>query len=273
MYLLIKKLFYNSLFLFFIQCSASHLEYEIHGGMAPTVWTKRSQFAAISSNAIMIFEQPNFFVPLFKMPAFKDIFSVPIIVGMQIKYDLAPCFYVYVNMNFRHAHKQVFNLNKIVVPSIDIIQFNLKMQNNYRALDFTIGFHRNFWLRDINIFAGIQYGFLYRKKVDFIFSTRSQTVSPPLAYVSNQLPFFTTNISPVGGLSVGASMDLDYCLSLVIMGQLMVSRGPQFSEFITFDFPNESVFVNPYLAPNAFKVGIIKTEIFFPITIGLQYNF
>jgi hypothetical protein len=247
---------------------------EARGGIAPTAWINRDNFSAISINATSILLLPSAFVPLFQMPSFSKLFGLPWFIGIHIGSMMAPDQEIYAEINYRQAHKRIFTLNNLVIPNIDTIFFSLMPKNNYRVLSAFVG-ARKYWQfcsqQSVNAFFGGKIGLTHHAKTDFTFTTYSLAVPAP--YTSDTLVLFRKNTGFAGGFNAGFEFDFGCDLRIVFTAEMVAACGPNGNENIPFDYPTQSVVINPFLAPNSFIVGSIGTELFFPITIGCKYFF
>ncbi len=249
---------------------------EVRAGAAPIFWAQRENFAAISCNATSVLQLPSVYVPLFTMPQFHKLFSVPWYLGLHGGYSFYENQEVYAELNYRQSHARTLTLNQLVVPNIDTISFAMMPKNNYHIVDAYIGmrsYWRLCWRDDIELFLGGKLGFAHHSKINFTFTTASVIVPPPTLFVSTNLPLFFSNTVPAIGANIGLVYEVGCDFSIVLTGELVANCGPDSNANIPFDFLTQSIFINPVLAPNNFIVGPIGTEIAIPITIGLKYRF
>jgi hypothetical protein len=249
---------------------------EVRAGVAPTFWTQRENFAAISCNAVSILQLPSVYVPLFNMPKFNKLFSVPWYLGLHVGYALCEDQEIYAELNYRQSHARTFTLNSLAIPNIDTISFSITPKNNYKIVDAYIGmrnYWRSCWCDAIELFLGAKVGFVHHSKVNFTFTTASLIVPPPAPFVSSVLPLFFSNTVVAIGANIGLAYEIGCDFSLVLTGELVANCGPRANSNIPFDFLTQSIFINPVLAPNSFIIGPIGTEIAIPLTIGLKYRF
>ena len=251
---------------------------EGHAGIAPTVWTNRAQFTAISCTASTIVGLASPVVDLFKMPQFNNLFKLSWIVGGKVGYNIQECDQIFLEANYRRAGHKRFNVTNngisLDIPSLDNVTFLLAMNNDFRAIDAYVGIRHYFatcWC--VDYFIGAKAGLVYHQKVDFIFSTNSLSVPFPNGpFVSSVLPFFNSSTSFAGGLMGGFHFDMGCNMNIVITAELVATCSPP-GAIIPFDVCTTTIEINPVIAPNNFIIGSLGTELFFPITIGFLYNF
>lgn len=249
---------------------------ELRVGVAPTIWMERGDFSAVSCNATTLLQLPDAFIPLFKMPRFHSLFRVPWFIGGHFGYYLCDDQEVYAELNYQQARARTFTLNNLIIPEVDTIRFSLAPQNSYRSVQMYVGartYWQDCWCDDLDFFAGFKFGLLHHHKVNFIFTTSSLIVPPPTPFVSSSLVLFNSSTVPSGGLHVGLQYNVGCNWTVRFTGEIVATCGPKTNKNIPFDFATQSVFINPLLAPNSFTLDAIGTELFFPITIGVNYNF
>ena len=245
-----------------------------HAGLAPTIWTNRGDFFAISCTADTILDQASI-LTLFKIPKFSSLFKTPWIIGARFGYTWCQDFEVYLESNYRQAGGRKFNLPNLVIPTVDTITFILDMKK-YRAVDAYLGvryYGQSCGYDWLTWFIGGKFGFLHHYNVDFIFTTNSVLVPNPVGpFVSGALPFFIKSTTPSGGVDIGFEVGIGCNCYVTMTGQIIATCGPKGS-LIPFDVCTTGIAINPSLAPNGFMIGSIRTELFFPITLGLKYYF
>lgn len=288
-----KILFYVGMFALFFNCRSdavckdaefcfNDFSIETRIGIAPILWTQRGNFSAISCTASSLIGTPTAIITLFELPQFHHLFRIPWIVGGKIGYSLDECHECYFELNYHQAHgKQFVAANGgngvIVLPNlIDTITFTLAMKQ-YAAIDWYIGaryFGDWCWCDRLTYFVGGKVGMLHHKKVNFTFTTNSTIVPNPTGpFVSSEIPFFLISNAISGGVNFGLSKNIGCCVDLVITGEVVATCAPKTNALIPFDLCTTGIAINPNLAPNAFRNASLGTEFFFPITIGLYFNF
>ncbi len=252
------------------------VDVEISAGVAPTFWIDRDDFCAVSCNASTLALVASPYVPLFKMPGFNKLFTVPWYLGLHVGYALCEDQEIYAELNYRQSKSRTYTLSSLVIPNIDTISFAMTPKNNYRIVDAYIGLRsycQSSWCDDIALFLGGKIGLVHHAKTNFIFSTASLTIPPPTPFISSTLPLFLSNTVPAIGANIGLTYEVGCDFSCVITAEFILSCGPRANPNIPFDFLLQSIFINPILAPNSFIIGQIGTEIAVPLTIGFKYQF
>ena len=243
------------------------------------IWTQRNSFTEISCNASLGCPDSTIssFVPLFEMPKFSKLFKLPWTVGGLIGYWVDDCNQVYIEGNYRQASAKS---NFTIAPTIALSLFTLQPQfvfNNlskYKFYDFYVGARHYFdmcWCNS-TFFIGGQVGVVHHKEVDFNFTVSSLTnpCNPP--FTTGTLMLFGKGTKFAGGANVGVDFCFCDCLNVVLTAEFIATCGPCGNRTINFSGCSADSIL-PELRPDAFLVGSIGNEFFFPITLGLQYSF
>lgn len=251
---------------------------QAHAGITPIVWMQRQNFKLVSCNiaANTCFGQN--LGPLecfFKMPKFNELYKMPWTVGGKIGYSFDECYEVYVEGNYRQAKgKSCFQIRPNINTGTQIINTIFKFNNmsKYSFFDVYLGARTYFdlcWCDPLTAFFGIQIGLAHHKhvKADINFVSTSNTCGAPLNQTCVEL--FRKHTAFAGGANLG----LEYCLrcgfSLVLTGEIIATCGPNGNPNV----PVTELNVVPDISPSNFIVGGIGTEILFPVTLGVKYNF
>lgn len=251
--------------------------FNVHAGIAPTVWTDRSPFYAISNNAVTTFGAASNVVPLFNMPKFNHLFKLPWIVGGHLGYAIFDTTEIYGEFNYRQARQKTLDFCAIVLPSkIDTIAFTVSPCNKYQVFDGYLGvrYYGDLCFSDrASYFVGGKFGLLHRKKVNFRFTTNS-VVAPFAAgaFASQTYTLFEAENLPASGISAGINFNAWCGLSVFLSAELVATCGPTNTTPIYFN-ASTATSIDPNLAPSDFIVGQVGVELFFPITVGLRWYF
>ncbi|GMU19037.1 MAG: hypothetical protein AMXMBFR12_02290 [Candidatus Babeliales bacterium] len=245
--------------------------WNVQVGLAPTVWTNRQSFTAISCNAVSVLDLPNAIVPLFTFPQFNQLFHVPWIVGTFLSYEFDWGLNLFVQVDYRQAKERIFTIPNLVIPQIDTLSFSIAPQDSYRTVDCFVGLYYGapFSCMNGNWFMGAKVGLLHRTQVDTRFITNSLTV--PFENETAMRRLIEKSTSPAVGTLLGIDGCFNNCFSWCLQFEMVAVCGPRVNRAILFDFATESVFINPLLAPNGFINEGIQTEFYFPITFGFKY--
>ena len=259
-------------------CDLGCWSIQIQGGIAPVIWNKRANFNVVSCNSSLgCGGTSSPVIPLFEMPKFNKLFKLPWTIGGLIGYWVSDCDEVYFEGNYRQANAKN---NYTVAPSINLSLFALQPQfvfgstTKYKFYDFFVGARHYFdmcWC-DSSFFIGGQVGFVHHKEVDFrlTVSSLTNTCNPPFTTGCNVL--FGKNNRVAGGASIGFDFSFCGCFGFIVTADFIATCGPCGNRIITFA-PCTADLVLPELRPDAFIIGSIGNEFYFPITVGLEYKF
>jgi len=253
---------------------------QAHAGIAPIIWTNRGNFQLVSCNIANGDCAGQDLGPincLFGMPKFKDLYKMPWTVGGKIGYMINDCSEIYVEGNYRQANaKNCFQITPSVNTGAEIATTIFRFNNlsKYSFFDVYIGARRYFDLdlcfcNNFSWFVGMQVGLAHHKKVkgDLYFKSTSNDCGDVLNQSCVQL------FSKHTALAAGGNIGFDYCIgcgwSLVLTAEFIATCGPNGNQNIVVTEAN----VVPDIAPSNFIVGGIGTEVIFPVTLGLKYNF
>lgn len=258
----------------------SCFNFQVQAGVAPIVWTHKGDFTAVSCNASLGCPTSTIgpVLSLFELPKFNHLFKIPWTVGGKIGYLLDDNVEIYVEANYRQARAKN---NLLIQTNLDLLLFVAQPQfvfsdlSKYSFVDVYVGARYYFdpcWCECISFFVGGQLGFVHHKEINFRLTTSSLTNPCAPAFTTDRLPLFNKH----NGVAAGANIGLDYCicdcLSLVLTAEFIATCRPEGNSNISFDECTADA-VLPELRPTNFIIHSSGTELFFPITLGLKYNF
>lgn len=261
-------------------CDCSCFLVQVQAGIAPVVWTRRGNFTAVSPNASLGCSSSTVgpFVPLFEMPQFNKLFKLPWTVGGLVGYWLDDCNEIYIEGNYRQASaKNSFT----IAPFISLSLFTLQPQfvfstiSKYAFYDFYVGARHYFdlcWC-DSTFFIGGQVGVVHHKAVNFDLTTSSLTNTCAPAFSTGLLTLFNKHTGVAAGGNFGFMFCVCDCVSVILTAEIIATCGPNGTPNIVPFVGCDADVVLPELRPTNFIIGGAGTELFFPITLGLIYNF
>jgi hypothetical protein len=253
---------------------------QAHAGIAPIIWRDRGNFQIVSCNIANSGCPGQNLGPincLFGMPKFKDLYKMPWTVGGKIGYMINDCSELYIEGNYRQAKaKNCFQITPSINTGGQISEtiFGFSNLDKYSFFDVYLGMRRYFELdlcfcNPFSWFVGMQVGLAHHKKVsgDINFSSVTNECGAPLNV--GCVPLFNKHTA----VAAGANLGFDYCIgcgwSLVLTAEFIATCGPDGNKNFVIVEPN----VVPDISPSNFVVGGIATEMIFPVTLGLKYNF
>jgi hypothetical protein len=262
------------------ECDLSCFDIQIQAGVAPVIWHKRENFSVVSCNAALGCpgSAQTAVVPLFKMPKFNKLFRVPWTIGGLFGYWISDCDEVYIEGNYRQAKAKSNNFT--IAPIIALPLFTLQPQfvfsnlTKYKFYDFFVGLRHYFDLCWCNssFFIGGQIGLVHHKDINFKLTVSSITnpCNPP--FTTGCMRLFEKNTRVAGGANIGFDWDFCNCFSIVLTAEFIATCGPHGAQNLAFPSCTADIIL-PELRPDAFFVGSIENEFYFPVTLGFKYRF
>ena len=238
--------------------------YQIRAGVYPTIWRNRGDVVLNSCDCITnTLATPG--TNLGELPKFNKLFKMPFIVGTQLTYAWSDCSDLYFELNFIQASpkKGTFNTVTAINPALAL------RLGHYRAISGYVGAHYNFWqwCDCSTFFVGAKIGAIYRSNI------HAHEVTAPEASCICSEPFKRVFFKHKVKISGGANIGVNYCWcdtwAIVLTGEVVVSGGPRGATCV----PLLHSEVIALAGGSALGVSKIKTEISFPVTLGLKYNF
>lgn len=262
-----------------LYCGAKSVQFD--AGIAPIVWRHRGEVDLIScasSSTNPVFQLSA------QLPKFSKLYRVPWYLGAKFGYAVTDNVEVYAEFDVLQARRKHGNTGfAFVIPNIVPAQSLSIVLGKYKMFEVYVG-ARYYWDRFCNAFSpfvGIKVGVALHRHVNTklnlngtpvaIVSAGGSTACPtpvPVTTTTASNNFFDRNNVFSGGANVG----FDYCLgcnwAFVFTAEVVASAGPR--------TPTASLFANALPAPSLASnliLGCIETEVRFPITAGIKYNF
>jgi hypothetical protein len=247
-------------FLNFFNCGT--WSYQIRGGVYPTLWRNRGDVFLNSCDCIS--GSSTVGDNLGELPKFNKFFKLPFFIGTQLAYAWSECSDLYFEMNFIQGSpkKTAQNTLSEINPAL------LVRLGHYRAISGYVGAHYNFWqwCDAATLFVGAKIGAIYHSDIN-----AHQVIAPEAVCGCNE--FKRTFYKHATRISGGANVGIDYCWcqgwSLVLTGEVVVSGGPKGVACV----PLTNSEIVALAGGSNLSVEKIKTEISFPVTLGVKYNF
>lgn len=246
-----------------LDCGSWWLQGDV--GVYPTLWRSRGDVFLNSCDCV-----PNVAatgVNLGEFPKFSKVFRVPWIVGVQLGYAWSECVAVYGELNYIQAKAKSTPFNAVVPVNTSL----LIHLNKYSAVSGYVGaryYTTGCWCDNVLLFVGAKIGFIHRANI------QASSLTTPVAVECGCPPVFKRDFfRHATKVSGGANIGIDYCWcnnwSLVLTAEVVASKGPRANTCISLT-PTEIVQLG---GGSSLAAASIKTEISFPVTFGLKYNF
>ncbi|CAN5162506.1 hypothetical protein BH09DEP1_BH09DEP1_1470 [soil metagenome] len=237
--------------------------YQFRGGVYPTLWSKRGDILLEACDCVTNVAAES--INLGKIRKFNDYFKIPFIVGTQLIYRWSDCFSGYFEINFIQAvpKKTARNTEEVANEQL-AIRFG-----HYRATSGYLGAYYDVarFCNESTLFVGAKIGAIYHSNI-----YAHQVVATPevncICEESFRRTFFKHGVRISGGVNVGVDYKWCDCWSVALMGEAVISGGPKGT---CAPLLNSEILA--LLGGSALSSHTIKTEVSFPVTLGLIYNF
>jgi hypothetical protein len=234
-------------------------------GVYPTLWRSRgdvflnacdcaTNVAAVGTN-------------LGEFPKFSKAFKTPWIVGIQLGYAWSECIAFYGELNYIQAKAKSTAFNTVAPVNSSL----LVRLNKYSAVSGYVGarYYTNLcWCDALLFFIGAKLGFIHRANIQ-----ASSLASAAIVDCGCPSVFKRDIFRHATKISGGANIGFDYCWcnnwSLVLTAEVVASKGPRGNSCVSLTTAE----IVQLSGGGSLAVGSVKTEISFPVTFGLKYNF
>ncbi len=235
----------------------------VHGGIAPIIWNDVKKTRNIEIDPVRILK-------LIDVPKFDTIYHLPWTVGGQLGYAFTDFLRFYFELNYLQADPKsttdtrFFSLSE-QLPLGSTVNFGFERFRLYEIY-FGTQLYSHRWLDRVSFFAGTKIGLTRHYRINFTLGSFIPG-NPPALFINktNRVPFFLSSMSVSAGINAGFDVDLGHNLSLVFMGEIVASQGPETNSPIVVGTGDVNQLI---MLPTTFR-----TEVRFPITVGLRYSF
>lgn len=228
---------------------------QIDGGVRPIIWHGRGDFfSLVNANGV------NGTTILADIPKFHSLYRTPWQIGGQLSYAVTTHINVFAEVNYAQASRK--HKSGILVPSTNLFLDLSK----YKLVDAYVGvrYYSNRWCDRTAFFIGGQIGLIHHKSVDFLSSLTGVCCCGFLGQ-----DFFKSRTSIAGGVNFGIDICFRGNWSFVITGAVIASNGPRSVGSIVLS-PSDSANLN---GATSLILDKVSTELAFPVTFGIKYNF
>jgi hypothetical protein len=244
------------------ECSVNPLEcgsfgVQLQGGVYPIIWKKRSDSFIVNCTG---FTNPvTIITDLGAFPKYNNLYKVSWVIGGQLSYALSCNTNVFVEFNYAQSSDSKCTFCNSLNNPFTLVLSKYKLYNGYVG----VRYYFDRWCDRVSLFIGPKVGFVHHKKANFDSLTASTSVTD---YTTRN--FFGSNTVVSGGGQIG----LDICgwcgFNFVITGEVVASCGPRAVGTIALSTADAAVLTGQILLP-----GHVQTELAFPVTLGVKYNF
>jgi hypothetical protein len=244
------------------ECSVNPLEcgsigVQLQGGVYPIIWNKRSNTSLLNCTGLST--NPVIISSLGSLPKYSNLYKVSWVIGGQASYALSCNTNVFVEFNYAQSSGSKCTFCNSLNNPFNLMLSKYKLYNGYVGARYY--FDR--WCDRVSLFIGPKVGFVHHKKVNFDSLALSTVTTDYTTRV-----FFRSNTVVSGGGQIG----LDICgwsgFNFVITGEVVAACGPRAVDTIALSTADAVVLTGQVLFP-----GHVQTELAFPVTVGVKYNF
>ncbi len=246
----------------------------VQAGIRPIIWRNRGTIYGVNcvtppaSGPVTVIQE---------LPSFHHFYRLPWQVGAQLSYAFSCNTNVFVEFNYAQAKSKRncsasssatgFQCSATAVNGLALKLGKYKLYDAYVGVNY----YCNRWCDRVAFFFGGKVGLLHHNNVKYYSLTSgfSCTTGATTVFCDTAAKFFKSNTVIAGGAQAG--FDICFCgnWSLVVTGNVIASCGPRAAAPIAL---NTTEMLNLNGASSLIPSGV-GTELAFPITVGIKYNF
>jgi hypothetical protein len=232
---------------------------QFQAGICPINWNHADRI--VSASSVPFVTSSNLF--LFRHPHFSTVYQLPWIVGAQAGYAWSDHVRLYVEVNYLQAKSK--NDVRFFTDSTPSLSGSITF-TTYKLFDAFVGgryYTNRCWCDRVSFFLGGKIGLT--RHHDNQFELVIGMPQPGNQTILREVPAFDQQTVISGGINGGLDICCG-CWSLVITGEVVISKRPKAADNLMLVTPIANVFTTIFLG----KVG---PELRFPITAGIRYTF
>jgi hypothetical protein len=241
---------------------------EIQAGIRPIIWRNRGSVNTVNSDLT-----PSV-VALEEFPRFRSVYKLPWQIGIEGSYALSCNTGIFAEFNYAQARHRdectqtAASTNSLFQCASGTSGLALSL-SKYKLFDAFVGVRYYFdrWCDSVSLFIGSKVGLIHHKNVNF--DTLTQGLYCTVCSTTGN-DFFRSSTGIAGGGQLG--LDIWYCDNWAFVAKIEVvgSCGPRSVNTIALTTSSDSLNLN---GASNLIFGHIQTEVAFPITVGVKYNF
>ena len=229
---------------------------QVDAGVRPILWRNRGDFLTVNCLATTVIND------LGQLPKFSKLFRVPWQVGGQVGYAFSCNTFVYAEFNYAQSRLKCDDFVRIGTSSLVLSLDKYKLYEAYVGARYYWG---RWWCDRVAFFLGGKIGFIHHKGV----STGSFTNTSDGSGVIPVNDFFRKQTRVAGGGNIGLDILLCGNWSFVITAEVVATCGPTGVNALALS-TIDSTMLN---SAGALFIPGVSTELAFPVTFGIRYNF
>lgn len=235
---------------------------QVAAGVRPIVWKHRGDFFTVNCLADPVFNTIG------ELPKFNDLYKTPWQVGVQLSYATSCNTNLFGEFNYAQSRFKCCDFARIGLSNLVLNLTKYKIYEGY----FGLRYYFDRWCDRVAFFLGGKIGALHHKRVQtgaFSGITENSIISECCNDATPLHDFCAKYTSFAGGGHLG--LDICFCgnWSFVITAEVIASCACGGRRNFTLN-TIDSVLLNS--ASDLLLAGA-ETELGFPITFGLKYNF
>jgi len=199
---------------------------------------------------------------------FQDQFKTPLAAGVELQYAIDEHHMVYLEYAYRHANPKIF---PFTAGAFNVCERFTKFQSHAGYIGARHYFDR-VWCDRLSFFLGGKMGILHRDQVCYNLNLAIPSAGVPLTEIGNNVYFFKDNV-----VSAGLHLGLDYCFncnwSFQFNAGFVASCGPKVNQNVVFAGETDPAKLTALLGLTNVNIGATGTEVQFPVTFGLRFNY
>lgn len=236
---------------------------QVDVGVRPVLWHHRGDFLTVNCFS----DSDTVVNDIGQLPKFNKLFKVPWQVGGQVSYALSCNTNVFVEFNYAQANfRHHDDLVRIGTSNLVLDLSKYKVFDGY----FGARYYFDRWCDRTSFFFGGKVGFLHRKHIRTgTFSGIVNACNGSTVTDSRVNDLFAKHTSFAGGGHIG--FDICFCgnWSFVITAEVVAACGPDGVHALALNNPDAANLGDA----SALLIPGVETELFFPVTFGVKYNF
>ncbi len=229
---------------------------QVDAGVRPITWRKRGDFLTVNCLATTLVND------LGELPKFSKLFRVPWQVGGLVSYALSCNSMVYGEFNYAQSRAKCDDFIRIGTSNLILSLDKYKLYEGYVGARYYWG---RWWCDRIAFFVGAKLGFIHHKQI----RTGSFTGASDGSGTIPVNDFFRKQTRVAGGGNIG--LDISFCgnWAFVITFDAIATCGPTGVNALALSLI-DSTMLN---SAGALFIPGVQTELAFPVTFGIRYNF
>ncbi len=209
-----------------------------------------------------------------KTAKFSSQFKTPLAAGVELQYALNEYHMVYLEYAYRHANSKAF---AFTAGAFEVCETTNDFKSNAIYLGARNYFNR-VWCDKVSFFVGLKVGLLHRNQICYDLNLAIPSFNIPQTAIATNVYFFSDNVIS-GGLNLGFDYQFNCNWSFQFNAEVVASAGHRTNENVVFGRsagltdPADRAKLAALAGLTNVNIGPVGTEVQFPITFGIRYNY